>query len=266
MKSAIIFIFIVFSTACAMQTVESQKQTENPQSEIVNPQSKQAVLVELFTSEGCASCPPADKVLAFLEREQPAPQAEIITLAFHVDYWDYLGWKDAFSSPLYSQRQQLYGQRFKINSIYTPQMIVDGQTEFVGSNSGKAVGAVVESAKAKKAKIEMVLNENLLKIDISEISKTENATVFVAIAEDNLASNVKRGENSGLVLEHASVVRELKTIGSVNSSNSTFSSETKLEFQPDWKKENLKIVVFVQENESRKVLGAKKISLASQKN
>lgn len=255
MKTVIIFLLLIFSAACAMQTVESQKRTENPQ-------SKQAVLVELFTSEGCASCPPADKVLAFLEREQPAPQAEIITLAFHVDYWDDLGWKDAFSSPLYSQRQELYGQKFRIDAIYTPQMIVDGQTEFGGSNSGKAVSAVMESARAKKAKIEMVLNENLLKIDISEISKTENATVFLVIAEDNLTSKIKRGENSGQVLRHASVVRRLTAIGSVNSSDSKFSAEANLEFLPGWKKENLKIVVFVQENESRRVLGVNKVSLA----
>ena len=134
-------------------------------------------------------------------------------------------------------------------------MVVDGQTEFVGNSSGKAVNAVMESAKAKKAKIEIVLNGSLLKINISEISKTENATVFVAIAEDNLSTNVKRGENSGRVLEHASVVRELKTIGLVSGGNSTFSAESTLEFLPAWKKENLKIIVFVQENESRKILG-----------
>ena len=255
MKSAILFLFVIFSAACTMQTVESQKRTENQPSEIANPNSKEMVLVELFTSEGCSSCPPADKALAFLEREQPAPQAEIITLAFHVDYWNYLGWKDEFSSPIFSQRQELYGQKFKIDSIYTPQMIVDGQTEFVGNNSGKAVSTVMEAVKLKKAKVELVLSENLLKINISEISKVENATVFVAIAEDNLSSNVKRGENSGRVLEHASVVRELKAVGSVNGGNSIFSTETRLEFQPNWKKENLKIIVFVQENESRKILG-----------
>lgn len=241
-----------------MQTVESQKQVENRPTEIANPPSKQAVLIELFTSEGWSSCPAADRALAFLQREQPAPQAEIITLAFHVDYWDYLGWKDEFSSALFSQRQELYAQRFKIGSIYTPQMVVDGKTEFGGNNSGKAVSAVMEAAKLKKAKIELGLNENLFKINISEISKTENATVFVAIAEDNLASNVKRGENSGKVLEHASVVRELKAVGSVNGSNTTFSAETNLEFQTGWKKENLKIIVFVQENVSRKILGVNK--------
>ena len=255
MKTAILFLILIFSAACSMQTVESQKRTENPQTEIVNPQTKEMVLVELFTSEGCSSCPPADKALAFLQREQPAPQAEIITLAWHVDYWDYLGWKDEFSSAAFSQRQETYGRRFKIDSIYTPQMVVDGQTEFVGNNQGKAVNSVVEAAKIKKAKVELSFDADKLKINISEISKTENATVFVAIAEDNLSSNVKRGENSGRVLQHISVVRDLKTVGVVDGSNSTFSTETALQVQPNWKKENLKIIVFVQENESRKILG-----------
>ena len=261
MKSAIIFLFIIFSAGCSMQTVESQKQMENSPSETANMQPKQMVLVELFTSEGCSSCPPADKALIFLQNEQPVPQAEIITLSFHVDYWNYLGWKDEFSSPLFSQRQENYGRKFKISSIYTPQMVVDGQKEFVGNNSGNAVNAVLEAAKLKKAKVELVLSDNLLKINITEISKTENATVFVVIAEDNLASKVKRGENSGQVLEHASVVRELKSVGSVNNSNSTFSAETTLQIQSNWKKENLKIIVFVQENESRKILGVSRIGI-----
>ncbi len=259
MKTAIIFIFLILSVSCSMQSVESQKRDGNSPSQITNPQSKQPVLVELFTSEGCSSCPPADKILAFLQKEQPAPQAEIITLAFHVDYWDYLGWKDAFSSAEFSKRQESYGSKFKIDSIYTPQMIVDGQAEFVGNNSGKAVNSIMAAAKSPKAKIELALNENNLKINISQISKIENATVFAAIAENDISTNVKRGENSGKILPHTSVVRELKNVGVVSGANSTFSTETVLQFQPNWKKENLKIIVFVQENESRKILGVNQI-------
>lgn len=259
MKTVILVILLIFSAACSMQTVESQKQTEMSKAENPNPQAKQTVLVELFTSEGCSSCPPADKALAFLQREQPVPQAEIITLAFHVDYWNYLGWKDEFSSAEFSKRQEDYGKKFKTDSIYTPQMIVDGQTEFVGNNSGKAVNSVMEAAKSPKAKIELTLNENNLKINISEISKAENATVFAVIAEDNLSTNIKRGENSGRVLEHTSVVRELKNVGTVQGENSTFSAESVLQIQSNWKKENVKIIVFVQENESRKILGVNQL-------
>jgi len=269
MKSAIILIilsFIAILPACSMQNVESMPivTDENPSAK---DQKKQPVLVELYTSEGCSSCPPADKALMFLEKEQPYAQAEIITLALHVDYWNNLGWKDEFSSPLFSQRQTVYAQRLNLDSTYTPQMIVDGRIQFVGSNLGEAGKAITEAAKSPKANIEAAFNnendennENILKIKISDIPKHEDATVFLAIAENNLASNVKRGENAGKNLEHTSVVRELKTIGKIEAKSGSFEQETALNIQPNWKAENLSYVVFIQENESRKIIGIKRIS------
>lgn len=189
------------------------------------------------------------------------PQAEIITLAWHVDYWDYLGWKDEFASPMFSQRQELYAKKFRINSIYTPQMVVDGQKEFAGNNRGNAVNFVLEAAKMKKAKVEVSFSQDILKLYISEISKNENATVFAIITEDNLTSNVKRGENSGRVLEHSSVVREVKNIGVISGADSKFSAEPRIDFKPEWKKKDLKIVVIVQENENRKILGVNQIKV-----
>lgn len=259
MKSAILFLFIILSAACSMQKVESQKINEDQKPKTEN-QTKQAVLVELYTSEGCSSCPPAERALAFLEEEQPYPQAEIITLALHVDYWDYLGWKDEFSSALFTQRQQFYAQKLKLDSTYTPQMIVDGRTEFVGSNSGKAAKAITEAAKIQKGKIEIVQNGDKISVRIADLPEHETANVFLAIAENNLASNVVRGENKGLRLEHQSVVRELKSIGSLDATKKSAELETVLQFNQKWKRENLKIIVFVQENDSRKVLGAGRIS------
>lgn len=227
----------------------------NQPSEPINTKNKQPVLVELFTSEGCSSCPSADRVLTQLEKEQSNPNADIITLSLHVDYWDRIGWKDPFSSALYSQRQAVYGQAFNLDSNYTPQMVVDGQTEFVGSNMSNANKAITESAKNVKATVELQSAENNLKVKISDIPKHENATIFLAIAEDNLSSNVTRGENSGKKLAHTSVVRELKSIGVVTAQQNNFTTEATVQIQPDWKKENLKFVVFVQENGSRKILG-----------
>ncbi len=257
----IIGLLAIFSSffACNVQsdpTITDVPQIQpNQPNEPMNTKNKQPVLVELFTSEGCSSCPPADHVLTQLEKEQSNPNAEIITLALHVDYWDSIGWKDPYSSALYSQRQAVYGQAFNLGSNYTPQMVVDGQKEFVGSNMETANKAITDSAKNVKANVELSNAENNLKVKISDIPTHENATIFLAIAEDNLSSNVTRGENSGKKLAHTSVVRELKSIGLVTAQQNSFAAEIAVQIQPDWKKENLKFVVFVQENGTRKILG-----------
>ncbi len=259
MKSAVIFLFLIFSAACSMQQVESQKLNEDQKPKTESQTAKQTVLVELFTSEGCSSCPPADRALAFLDKEQPYAQAEIITLALHVDYWNKLGWKDEFSTSLFTQRQENYAEKLKLDSAYTPQMIVDGKTEFVGSDLGKAAKIITEAAKIQKGKIEIVKNEGKLSIKITDLPVHENAGIYLVIAEDNLRSNVARGENSGKILEHQSVVRELRSIGNLSAAQRSTEVETALQINSNWKSENLKIIIFAQENESRKILGAGRI-------
>lgn len=269
MKQLFIIGFLaVFSSffACGTQSnpavaVDAPQVQPEKKVEQVKAKNKQPVLVELFTSQGCSSCPPADRVLTQLETEQPNPDAEIITLSLHVDYWDRIGWKDPFSSALFSQRQAVYGQALKLSSNYTPQMVVDGQKEFVGSSMENARKAIADSAEIVKAAVELQSAENNLKVKISDIPKHENSTVFLAIAEDNLSSNVTRGENTGKKLAHTSVVRELKSIGLVTAEQNSFAAETAVQIQPEWKKENLKFVVFVQENGSRKILGVNRTSV-----
>jgi hypothetical protein len=119
-------------------------------------------------------------------------QAEIMTLALHVDYWNYLGWKDEFSSPLFSRRQEDYAQHFKIQSTYTPQMIVDGRWEFTGGNLGKASETIIEAAKARKAKMTAVWRGDKIKFSIAELPEHQAAAVYLAVAEDNLGSDVRR--------------------------------------------------------------------------
>jgi hypothetical protein len=256
----LVLISAIVFASCSSQTVESQ--TKNQKAEIQNPQSKSPVLVELFTSEGCSSCPPADTALAFLDKEQPFMQAGIITLALHVDYWNRLGWKDEFSSPLFSQRQTVYAQKLKLDSAYTPQMIVDGRIQLVGSNMGEASKAILEAAKSPKANIEISLDGDILKIKITGAPKHEEASVFLAVTENNLASNVKSGENAGKNLAHTSVVRELRPIGKLEDKSDSFEQQTSVAKNPQWNAENINYVVFVQENESRKIIGTARISAA----
>jgi len=222
---------------------------------------KSFVLLELYTSEGCPTCPPADANLARLEKEQPVADAEIITLALHVDYWNSLSWKDQYSSPMFSRRQQIYSQALKTGSNYTPQMIVDGQTQFIGNNMTKARKAITDAAKILKATIEIAPTADKYKIKISDIPTHGNATVFLAITEDNLSSSFKNGVNSGKKPEHISVVREILSLGMLAAEQKNLELETVLQVKSAWKKEDLKLIVFVQENASRRVLGVGRLPL-----
>jgi hypothetical protein len=193
--------------------------------------------------------------LAILNSEQPYANAEIITLGFHVDYWDRLGWKDEFSSKFFTQRQENYADALQTDGSYTPQMVVDGRKEFVGSNLAKISLAMNAAPKEEKGKIELDLSKEFnLKLKISDLPTHEASSVNIAIAEDNISVDVKRGENGGRKLEHDSVVRELKSVGSITGDQKSFDIETQPQFDAKWKRKDLRIVVFVQENESRKVI------------
>lgn len=259
----ILMVGALFQAACIAQnkieigSVEPDKLSE--MSAETDSKDKTPVLVELFTSEGCSSCPSADRALAFLEKEQPTYGAEVITLALHVNYWDYLGWKDPFATELFTQRQTIYGQKFGLSSVYTPQMVVDGSVEFTGSDLAKAQKAIGEARKSRKADIELSVSGDSLKVVVSAIPDHKDASVYLAITEDNLATDVRRGENSGKKLDHMSVVRELRSLGMIKPEESTFTSETTISKNPAWKSENVKLIVFVQENVSRRIFGVKRL-------
>jgi hypothetical protein len=213
-----------------------------------SPQEKPCVLVELFTSEGCSSCPPADNILLNLEKQQPLADVHIITLSEHVSYWNDLGWRDPYSSALYSERQQRYATVFGNSSVYTPQMIVDGETEFVGNDYPKAnvIINVLSSAKDK-----VVLNGE---VKWAMTHPDQRAVIRAAVVEDNLHSSVSRGENSGRLLAHSSVVRQL-----VDVKNSPKRGSDKFDIvvaiDPVWKRQNLRLVVFAENPASGMVLG-----------
>jgi hypothetical protein len=216
------------------------------------------VLVELFTSEGCSSCPPADALLSRFGRTQPVPGANIIPLEEHVDYWDRLGWKDPFSSEAATARQNEYGSAFGGEQIYTPQMIVDGRTEFVGSSDSAALRAIRSASQSPKPNVQLDWGAgDNLKINVSPITgatRGDDLQLFLVVAENMLHTDVKRGENAGRALEHNGVVRQLSLVAKINSPSSGFSSTTVVHPAHEWNRENLRAVVFVQERHSRHVL------------
>jgi hypothetical protein len=234
------------------------------------------VIVELFTSEGCSSCPPADALLERLQQTQPVAGAEVIALGEHVDYWNYIGWSDPFSSAAFSARQETYARALgQQDRVYTPQMIIDGQTEFNGSAMNKALEAIAKAARSPKADVRIVIPETKTQKDNQEIrfnvsvknvppiDRGDVAEVILALTEDKLSSNVARGENSGRKLAHTAVVREMRALGRVDPATKTFDSEKTMAIADGWKRDDLRVVVFVQERANRRVLGAAVLNLAA---
>lgn len=237
----------------------------NSQSEPVNANLPiRPVVVELFTSEGCSSCPPADALLDKLDRERRLGNAEIIALEEHVDYWDHLGWRDPFSSAQWTERQQDYAALFRNDGVYTPQMVVDGRTEFVGSSQGRARAAIAEAVQEPKAEIHLMTaplanGKARVSIDVEMLPtpQSQKAQIWLAVTETGLHSNVMHGENAGEDLHHAAVVRSLRKVGEAAlNPEAAYSGEQDVQLDPAWKKENLRVVAFVQDAKTRHILGA----------
>lgn len=216
------------------------------------------VLVELFTSEGCSSCPPADSLLSWLDRTQPVPGADAIVLEEHVDYWDRLGWKDPFSSAAISARQGEYSEVFEGAQVYTPQMIVDGRTQFVGSVWREAQRAIRDASQAPKPAVHLEWAEDgMISIRIDPLAGASNGDqldLFLAVTENKLHSHVERGENAGRALEHDGVVRRLVPLGAIEDATKVDLHRAAAPTEPSWTRANLRAVVFVQEHLSRRVL------------
>ncbi len=208
-----------------------------------------SVLVELFTSEGCSSCPPADALLKTLVDSQPIDGVEVVALSEHVDYWDHLGWKDPYSAAQFSERQRTYAFRFGLNGVYTPQMVVNGAVQFVGSERGQAFSTLRSLAGPPKTGIQLTAAGGRLRVEVTPTRGTgaSKAEVWLAVTENPPASRVTRGENSGRRLPHVSVVREMRRLGATRA-DGTFSIEIPA---PE---SGRRAVVFVQERGLGRVL------------
>ncbi|HMF79022.1 MAG TPA: DUF1223 domain-containing protein [Bryobacteraceae bacterium] len=218
------------------------------------------VVLELFTSEGCSSCPPADQLIADLDKTQPIAGVDVIVLSEHVDYWNRLGWSDPFSSEVFSARQQQYAKALHVEDVYTPQAVVDGQLEAVGSNAAKLTQAVAKAARQTKVPLELAATRSDGKIEArvrwdGAEKLHDSVVVYLALAQNDTQSQVRAGENSGRMLKHVAVVRRIAEVGTLKA-NTPFSKETTLPYNSEWGSSGLRVIAFLQEKTSGRIIGA----------
>ena len=213
------------------------------------------VLLELFTSEGCSSCPPADLLLEKLDRDQPIAGADLIILSEHVDYWNRLGWADPYSSSTFSRRQQAYAEQFHADDIYTPQLVVDGVRAAVGGNWPMVKRVIEESLHRPRipitVKIARTPNGTAAHVEAPPLVENgEKAVVYMALAANRAKSHVTSGENSGHELTHVAVVSSLRQVAKISEKEGV-SRDVPLTLHS----EDVRVVVFIQDARTQHILG-----------
>jgi hypothetical protein len=215
-------------------------------------------VLELFTSEGCSSCPPADKLLAKIQSEYK--DQSVYIMAFHVDYWDRQGWKDVFSSPDNTNRQREYENKFNTGSIYTPQLVVNGKSEFVGSNEFKTRDAI-KKALATEYKTQLSIESHreadklLLKYQVSNSSK--DSRLLIAIVQKSATTKVERGENKGRTLSHVQIVRSLHSETLSSKGNAT----TTIQLPKGFNSGDFEVIALVQDSNNEEILAVTRVNL-----
>jgi len=228
----------------------------------VTPTRKQAdtipkkgvAVVELFTSEGCSSCPAADELVARLSEEY---KEQLYVLGFHVDYWDRLGWRDQFSNASYSKRQNEYASILGLNSVYTPQAVVNGHAECVGSNESRLKGLIDDELKTTPGTpVELhATNKNNYTITVVyHTALTQNELVNIALVQSHTQTDVKKGENEGRVLHHVNIVRDLKT-------STTGDGTITLTLPVNLMAKDCKVFAYIQNKDTYRITGASATSI-----
>lgn len=210
-------------------------------------------LVELYTSEGCSSCPPADRWLSAIAPD--ATQPSVVPIAFHVGYWDYIGWKDAFADARFTQRQRVLAEAAARPNVYTPQVILNGR-DTPGWHSSGTLDALRTAREPAKATIEITRRADPaavvadLRVELPAAGSTANLELVVAVTQDRLSSRVTAGENRGATLSHQHVARDIATfpVGA--------RRDFKVRFDPkaDWKLPDTRVVAFLQDRKTGEVL------------
>jgi hypothetical protein len=253
-KSQILLVALLFSAVIAFAFTSRYKSDKKGTAATTG-----FALVELYTSEGCSSCPPADKLLAKIQQEYKGK--EVYVLAYHVDYWNRLGWKDVFSSPAYSARQRTYAGYLKASDgVYTPQAIVNGQTEFVGSEDGK-MHTVIQQTLSKTTGISLTLNG--VKINGAKASLQyqlngagKGNSLMLAVIQNHATTKVQAGENGGRTLPHVNIVQKLETIALKNN-----EGNAEITLPDGFNAKEWGIIAFVQANSNGEILAAQKVAL-----
>lgn len=218
------------------------------------------VLIELFTSQGCSSCPPADELLTKLGAQGAG---RVVPLSFHVDFWNHGGWSDPFSSAEWTRRQVAYARIFRIPSVYTPQAVVDGGAELVGSNADSLRAAIAVAAARPAALIALQLepSESKVKVhadvDLPEALRGRKLDLMLAVFETDLVTQVGKGENGGHTLRDDYVVRSLRRDGRLSAEKTGRAQSTAtLSLDKAWNRSHLGVAAFVQDPQSLAVVGA----------
>ena len=246
----------VFAALAAIGGFPGQSDTARAAQNAETPGPRRPILLELFTSEGCSSCPPADRLVETLDRTQPVSGADLIVLSEHVDYWNRLGWTDPYSSPLFSERQQEYVRHLRLNGAYTPQLVIDGEAEFIGNDERAIRTGILRAETRPKTTISVHAQRAGSEVKVSfEVSdRMHPADLYLALANDPPHSQVTRGENSGRILRHIAVVRSLVRVATLPAHGS-FAKELTLPLKAE-NSQSWRIVAFLQDSGSRQILGA----------
>lgn len=221
-----------------------------------NQDKKGFALLELYTSEGCSSCPPADELLGKIQNE--LKDKNVYVLSYHVDYWDKQGWKDIFSNADFTKRQYDYAKYMEKDPIYTPQVIINGKIDYVGSQETSLRNGIKSAlSKPVSASLNLETNQNLnsLAVNYSVEGTSKNSRLLIAVVQKEAKSNVKRGENAHRVLSHYQIVRNLQSVDLNKAKKGTAS----VHLPKNYNAQDFEIIGFIQDMNSGAILGVKRV-------
>ncbi len=252
-KTIAFIAWIAVITLSSSSFISKKQNSSNP--------NKGFAVIELFTSEGCSSCPPADELVAKIQKE--SNNQPVYILAYHVDYWNRLGWKDVFSNHAYSERQYQYSKWLKLSGVYTPQVVVNGRKEFVGSEEGtmrNAIKSGLQNIAAGQLHLVNVKSDNhQIEVQYHADAVGNSTSLVLALVQKAASTQVKGGENGGHTLSHVQIVRNLQTIALEGKS----SGSAKISLPASLDPKGLELIAFLQNTRNGEITAAAKSALTA---